>query len=161
MFATTSASLTMAESSILPRTSDNVKEILPSDLRKILRPIARSGRYSGLPWHPEEEKLKAKPHRNGKRKRSHQSGDTNGACSDCEESNTSLHECDSEGTSTTNSSEVRNAQVNKLGENHSQGEQVESGDYSSSQTRYRSLGQAFAVAIRLQVITCRSAGFYN
>jgi PPP4R2 len=128
--------------------SEAVKDPLPSDLRKILRQVARNGRCSWLPWQrgDDQQLLVAKirkvaTHQNGKRKRPDTSGQSDRSGSEFEDS--THYECDSEGTSTTTNSELSADKRNK------QQRRLQTTTTGANRSRYTSLVQAFATAIGL------------
>ena len=133
----------MAKSSTAVKTLETTKDVLPSDLRKILKAVARNGRCSWLSWQQADKERKPAKHRNGKRKRSDLLGDSDRTGSECEDM-ASHYECDSESTSTTNNSEVSSGKRRSI---HGQQQLLQAA--GASRMKYRSLGQAFAVAMGL------------
>ena len=139
----------MATSSTTTIVSETVKDPLPSDLRKILRQVARNGRCSWLPWQRgDDQQLQvakirkvATTHLNGKRKRPDTSGQSDRSGSEFDDS--THYECDSEGTSTTTNSERSAEKRNKPQR------LLQTTIMGGHRSRYTSLGQAFATAIGL------------
>ena len=123
------------------KTLEPTKDVLPSELRKILRAVARNGRCSWLAWQKADKERKPTKHRNGKRKRSDLSGGSDRPYSEGEDM-ASHYECDSESTSTTNNSEVS-------GKRNVRGQQQLPQASSGSRMKFASLGQAVSVAIGL------------
>jgi hypothetical protein len=142
MFTTTSTVSSMENSSTAVKTLETAKDVLPSDLRKVLKSVARNGRCSWLSWQQADNERKPTKHRNGKRKRSDLLGDSDRPCFE-REVTTSHYECDSEGTSTTNNSDVSARRRNE----HGQQQPLQAA--TASRVKHTSLGQAFAVAIGL------------
>jgi PPP4R2 len=134
----------MAQSYKVIKTNSDIsyKEVLPPSLRKILKQCARNGRCNWLEWQTAEEKQPFTQQRNGKRKRPDSSGEKSGSEL---EAGSIQYECDSEGTSTTNSELSRDKKIRQI--QHG----TKNATQPSAHQKYTSLRLAFSKAIRFSL----------
>jgi hypothetical protein len=134
----------MAQSYRVIKTNSetSLKDSLPPSLRKILKQCARNGRCSWLEWQTVDEKQPFTQQRNGKRKRPDSSGERSGSEL---EADSIQYECDSEGTSTTNSEVSSDKKIRQIQQGKAKAK------HPSPHQKYTSLCLAFSTAIQISL----------